>query len=355
MRLFGIEEEDTFKEFVKTPFKSDHEESVLENWLESNPDGIVEDGKLLMIGRQVTTNLGTFIDLLALDRQGNVVVLELKRDRTPRDTLAQALEYSSFVETLDLELLENILRTYINDESVNLVEYHREYFELGVDEGVAFNKDQRIVIVGQKITDEIRQTSTFLRKKGLLVSCLEFTFFEADGGAQLLSHDLVVGKEFPKAKGVSSGSLPVVSKDEFLESLNEYGKPVFKSILDFAESNSLPVHWGTKGFSLNVDVNGLHVAICFGYPPSSVYKQSLYTTVRRFGGPVSKLDASEDVADSLLSIARETGFFQTAGRELKCPIIREFSESEIESLLRWIEETVERIKELSLQDGTFIG
>ena len=98
MRLFGIEEEDTFKEFVKTSFKSDHEESVLESWLESNPDGIVEDGKLLMIGRQVTTNLGTFIDLLALDRQGNVVVLELKRDRTPRDTLAQALEYSSFVE-----------------------------------------------------------------------------------------------------------------------------------------------------------------------------------------------------------------------------------------------------------------
>ena len=79
-------------------FQDAHREKVLEDWLSANPDALVDGQALMVIGRQVTTNLGTFIDLLALDRQGNTVVIELKRGRTPRDTLAQALEYASFVE-----------------------------------------------------------------------------------------------------------------------------------------------------------------------------------------------------------------------------------------------------------------
>ena len=112
MRIFIIGENDKFKEFSQTPFQANHEEAILENWLETNPDGILEDGDLLIIGRQVSTNLGSIIDLLGIDRQGDVVVLELKRDRTPRETLAQALEYASFVENLDTAQLEKILQSF---------------------------------------------------------------------------------------------------------------------------------------------------------------------------------------------------------------------------------------------------
>lgn len=97
MRVFGVQTDGQFSEYVQTPFQVEHEEAILEDWLESNPDGIVEDGRILIIGRQVVTNFGGFIDLLGLDREGDVVVVELKRDRTPRDTIAQSLEYVSFV------------------------------------------------------------------------------------------------------------------------------------------------------------------------------------------------------------------------------------------------------------------
>ena len=80
MRVFGIEPDGKFKEYIQTPFQVQHEEAILKNWLESNPDGIVEDGKLLIIGRQVSTNPGIFIDWSASDRRGDVVVVELKRD-----------------------------------------------------------------------------------------------------------------------------------------------------------------------------------------------------------------------------------------------------------------------------------
>ncbi len=48
MRVFGIQTDGQFSEYVHTPFQVEHEEAVLEDWLESNPDGIVEDGCILV-------------------------------------------------------------------------------------------------------------------------------------------------------------------------------------------------------------------------------------------------------------------------------------------------------------------
>jgi len=332
---------------VQTPFQVDHEEKVLEDWLESNPDGIVEDGRILIIGRQVVTNFGGFIDLLGLDREGNVVVVELKRDRTPRDTIAQALEYVSFAARLDIDQLEGILRSYLNDESLSLAEHHREFFQLGPEEAVAFNKDQRIVIVGQRVTPEIRQTATFLGSKGLRVTCVEFTFFQANDGTRLFSQEIVVGAESEKPKQVSSGSLPVVTEDAFLASADENGRAVFTRILELAKDRAMPIHWGTKGFSLNVNVEGTHVAVCFVYPPDSVYKQTIRTTLR--GGVEKKSAVPKKQIQTLWEQAEATGLFVPAGRELKCEITRALSESEMNSLVQWFESVEKTVKKYGLK------
>ena len=336
MKIYSITPENKFQEYAEIGFQHEHQEMVLESWLENNPDKIIENGSLLIVGRQVTTNLGSFIDLLAIDRQGDLAVIELKRDRTPRETLAQALEYASFVEKLGYEQLEDILRNYADDEALNLAQYHKEYFGLVSDEAVVFNNDQRIVIVGQQVTPEIRQTSSFLRNKGVRVTCLEFTFFKADGGLRLLSTSIVVGNESKAIVKVTSGSLPIISEGSFLASLDENGKFVFEKILEWAKMNSFPIHWGTKGFSLNVDLSGRHVAFCFGYPPHSVYRQSLYTALVGRGGLLSKTGISEQEIQGLAAEAKGSGLFQPAGRELKCLIVRKFSEEDVNLLISWL-------------------
>ncbi len=138
MRVFSVEPDGGFTEYEQLPFETDHAEADLEQWLEANPGGILEDGPLLIIGRQVPTDLGKSIDLLGVDREGNVVVVELKRDRTPRDVVAQALEYAAFAAKLDAAALEGILGEYRPDEPKGLAEQHREYFNQS--EAVAFNR-----------------------------------------------------------------------------------------------------------------------------------------------------------------------------------------------------------------------
>lgn len=335
MRVFRVEQNGQFREYVETPFHADHEEIVLESWLEANPDSIVEDGRLLIIGRQVPTNLGGFIDLLALDRRGDVAVLELKRNRTPRDTLAQALEYASFAERIDSEQLETIFTSYLDDRDLELANYHREYFGLQPSEPVVFNKDQRIVIIGQHVTHSVRQTASFLRSKGIRATCVEFSFFQTEDGKQLLTQDIVVGREPLMTKSISSTSLPPVSRSEFLASLNEHGRTVFEQLLNLADQRSMPIRWGTKGFSLNASVDGVNVVICFGYPPHSVYRQSIYTALFSPGGIGVKTTASDQVIRSLWSEAESTGLFSQAGRELKCPLDRPFTHPEVEAVLSW--------------------
>ncbi len=67
MRIFKISDDDRLVEYAEQDFKSENLEEGLESWLENNPHCLLEDGKVLIIGRQVTTNLGSELDLLVIE------------------------------------------------------------------------------------------------------------------------------------------------------------------------------------------------------------------------------------------------------------------------------------------------
>jgi len=81
-------------------------EEQLEELLHKNPSILGEP--LLIVGRQVGTSTGKRIDLLAIDSEGVLRVLELKKGRAPRDAVAQVLEYGAWVQTLSHDNVLNI-------------------------------------------------------------------------------------------------------------------------------------------------------------------------------------------------------------------------------------------------------
>lgn len=72
MKIFRIDEEDNLIQYREQDFKQENLEEKLEAWLENNPHCILKDEKVLIIGRQVVTNLDSKIDLLAVDKIGRL-------------------------------------------------------------------------------------------------------------------------------------------------------------------------------------------------------------------------------------------------------------------------------------------
>ena len=347
MKLFSISRDQTLTEFHHMPFEAEHEEKTLEAWLESNPGGILEEGGMLVLGRQVITNLGGYIDLLGVDREGNAVVVELKRERVPRDVIAQALEYASYVATLESEDLERILRVHEGDDSLALAKRHRDCFDLDPAEAVAFNEDQRIVIVGQRITREIKQTASFLVKKGLRVTCQEFTCFQDDDGNVLLSQKVVVASKPPKRKTLTRSSF---DEDEFLDSLDEHGGSVLSRILEWGRERGLSRQGSPTEFRLGVDVDGTRSIVCWGYTPASKHGQTLWTTLRDRHG-LGRTAVPERVVNALQAQGNAAGLIEH-GKYLRCQLNRPFPEHEIDALVECCESTANALRQYGTQTGS---
>lgn len=345
MKLFTIDKNGKLIPYKEHNFKDTKREEDLEVLLENNPEYFFEGSKVLIIGRQVTTNLNTSIDLLGIDKSGNTVVVELKRGKTPRETVAQLLEYASFIENLDYSQLNEIYQDYSGEES-SLEDYHQQYFQNEVDEKVSFNKSIRLIIVSHEISKEIRQTALFLRRKGIDIYCMEFKYFETKSGEKIISSDFVVGEEEFLRQKVHSASLPKVDENQFKSSLDKNGLRVFQQISEFANQKGLILKWGSKGFSLNVELDTGLVWLFLGFPPSSVYKQSILIGIEAI---MKKVKDPDDIVEFLRDRLENLGYFVKAGSTLKWVIDKTYSEDEVKQFLGIIDEVISKIKERGLK------
>ena len=92
-------------EFIPLDLESRLKEILVENISIADPN-------LMVIGREVPTTYDSRVDILAINRDGNLAILELKRDKTPRDIVAQALDYGSWVRTLQNEDIARIFSDF---------------------------------------------------------------------------------------------------------------------------------------------------------------------------------------------------------------------------------------------------
>lgn len=161
-------------------------EALLEDMIASEPT-ILSDGWLL-IGRQVRTSNGGIIDLLALDADGQVIIIELKRHQTPRDVIAQALDYASWVQEQPPERLAEIFQAYSGTGSLD--EAFQQRFGIELDEE-QLDGSHQIVIVAAVLDASTERIVQYLSDKDVPINVVFFQVFQ-DGGLQLLSRSWLI-------------------------------------------------------------------------------------------------------------------------------------------------------------------
>ena len=144
----------------------------------------------MIIGRQVPTPFGGRIDLLAIDGSGNLVVLELKRDKTPREVVAQVLDYGSWVKELRDEQISDIFLAYqekwLRNGSVSLDAAFCKQFN--IDEMPDdINDNHELVVVASSLDHSTERIINYLSDSyGVSVNAVFFRVFK-DGDREYLT------------------------------------------------------------------------------------------------------------------------------------------------------------------------
>lgn len=174
-------------------------ESELHQFLQRDPSLL--GTPLLVIGSEVITPYGKRLDLLATDADGNLHVLELKRDRTPREVVAQVLDYGSWVSTLS------------RDDVIDLAEkYLGQPFEAAFEEvfGVAppdeLNGELQLTVVSSALDASSERIVTYLRGFGVPINAMFFTYIEDDDRRYLARSWLAASDEHSSGSTAKSAS-----------------------------------------------------------------------------------------------------------------------------------------------------
>jgi hypothetical protein len=181
----------------------------LEPWLASNPEIIGTD--IMIIGRQVMTKSGP-IDLLAVDKSGNTVIIEIKRAELPRETLAQAIDYASNVAEWTAEKLSEIHSSYTSrafGESFN------EAFPDIDLENVNLNSTQRILLVGFSIEASLERMIEWLSDSyEVNVNAIVLNYVKTKGGDELLMKTSIISEEAEQERSGKRKKFEILMSDE---------------------------------------------------------------------------------------------------------------------------------------------
>ncbi|MFT4026906.1 MAG: hypothetical protein QM676_08910 [Novosphingobium sp.] len=166
-------------------------EDRLEAWLEA--DISILSDELLLIGRQVTTAHGGRIDLLAINAEGALSIIELKRDRTPRDIVAQILDYASWVRRLDTPMVYDIANAYWLAKSRNFVDEFQRKFDRFPPEPL--NSSHSMIVVASALDPASQRIVEYLSQEhDVGINTAFFTIF-SDGERQYLSADWLMDQD----------------------------------------------------------------------------------------------------------------------------------------------------------------
>ena len=305
------------------------EEKRLEDWLCSDV-GLLSD-KLLVIGRQISMSGGT-LDLLAVDEEANLVIVELKRDKTPRDVVAQTLDYASCIQDFGREDVEHHTRDFLE------MDFDKAFLKrFGHDAPETVNGRHRLYIVASSLDSATQRIVEYLsRVHGVDINAATFSYFKTVHGefvarSTLLDEDEVERRAEARAtKRRPNASEPALREvavdngvgelwDTAIRGLGRIAKPgrtlstlYFQKRLDEGNRAVLSIFPGESSHERGLAVTVVfdHLSRGFGIDESQVRQVCGSTADTTFDGSYSTADNNyflcKEKLDALLGLLDES-------------------------------------------------
>jgi len=186
VEIHSVDEKGKVSRYKKMPASLEKE---IEDFIENNPDILEKD--LMIIGRQIDTDEGNTVDLIGLDKESNVVIIEIKKDEAPRKVISQVLDYGVWAQDLTYEKLNEIAKQNHLPNRKTLMEKFQEWTN---EIDPEWNQTQKLYVIAEKIDQQTEKLAKYLREKGIEIFCIELNFYEKNGHRLVQTHE-VVGEE----------------------------------------------------------------------------------------------------------------------------------------------------------------
>jgi hypothetical protein len=175
------------------------EREHLQEWIAHNPS-CLNNEELLIIQKEFDgfNDTNERLDLLALDKQGNLVLIENKLDDTGRDVTWQVIKYASYCSTLNAAQIISIYQQHLDkwhsgEKSESRLE---EFFETeDFKERLNVGNSQRLMMVAGEFRKEVTSSVLWLMNFGLRIQCFKATPYKLSEQLLLNIEQIIPMKE----------------------------------------------------------------------------------------------------------------------------------------------------------------
>ncbi len=240
------------------------EREHLQEWLANEPSALGEE--LLIIQKEFDgfDETRERLDLLALDKDGNLVIIENKLDDSGKDVVWQALKYASYCSNLNKAQIVDMYQGYLNrycdggDAKALISEFlnGQDLAEIVLNSG----NNQRLMLVAASFRKEVTSTALWLLGHGIQLQCVKVTPY-AMGNDLFLNVDQVIptpeAKEFMVGMSAKEAEekhteielknrhrLRLVFWEKMLEAINNSSCELYRNI------STCKDHWLSAGSGL---------------------------------------------------------------------------------------------------------
>ena len=195
------------------------QERDIQDWVVAKPDILGDD--LLIVAKEFSDFDRTKerLDLLAVDPDGKLVIIELKRDHSGADVHWQAIKYASYLRQATQEQIIRMLAAQRGLSESEAVDELTDHLDSGSLDNL--NHDQRVILASHRFAAEVTSAALWMNEKAKsenLITCVQITPYQ-DGDAIYLQSNILIPVPGSEPYTIQVGST----------SIDETGSEVYSS------------------------------------------------------------------------------------------------------------------------------